>query len=33
MNNTAKIEKAARAAGLSLYQSAYMSTEKALAQR
>lgn len=33
MNNAAKIEKAARAAGVSLYQSAYMSTEKALAQR
>ena len=28
-----QIEKAARAAGISLYQSAYMSTEKALAQR
>ena len=33
MTNIAKIEKAARAAGVSLYQSAYMSTEKALAQR
>ena len=33
MTNTAKIKKAARAAGISLYQSAYMSTEKALAQR
>ena len=34
MNATIQqIEKAARAAGISLYQPAYMSTEKALAQR